>query len=114
MHPDDESAINTEEKIWDLTMTINVKGVWWGCKYAILAMRNNPTDAAKGLHTGGSIINTASFVAIMGAATPQLACASPLRLLLLPPSSCLSLPPSSRSAAAASCLSVWCRESSER
>lgn len=52
---------------------INLKGVWWGCKYAILAMRNNTADEAKGLHAGGSIINTASFVAIMGAATPQLA-----------------------------------------
>ncbi|KAL4241529.1 NAD(P)-binding domain superfamily protein [Abortiporus biennis] len=73
MHPEDDNALNTEERIWDLTMNINLKGVWWGCKYAILAMRNNPTDASKGLHTGGSIINTASFVAIMGAATPQLA-----------------------------------------
>lgn len=75
MHPADDNALNTEEKIWDLTMTINVKGVWWGSKYAILAMRNNPTDASKGLHVGGSIINTASFVAVLGAATPQLACA---------------------------------------
>ena len=74
MHPEDDNALNTEEKIWDLTMQINLKGVWWGCKYAIQAMRNNPTDASKGLHTGGSIINTASFVAIMGAATPQIAC----------------------------------------
>ena len=57
-------------------MNINVKGVWWGCKYAILAMRKNPTDESLGLHTGGSIINVASFVAIMGAATPQLACKS--------------------------------------
>ncbi|KAI0723017.1 short-chain dehydrogenase [Earliella scabrosa] len=73
MHPEDDNALNTEEHIWDLTMQINVKGVWWGCKYAILAMRNNPTDEARGLHTGGSIINTASFVALMGAATPQLA-----------------------------------------
>jgi NAD(P)-dependent dehydrogenase (short-subunit alcohol dehydrogenase family) len=73
MHPDDDNALNTEEKIWDLTMSINLKGVWWGCKYAIIAMRENPTDEAKGLHTGGSIINTASFVALMGAATPQLA-----------------------------------------
>jgi len=73
MHPEDDNALNTEEKIWDLTMTINLKGVWWGCKYAILAMRQNPTDEAKGLHTGGSIVNTASFVALMGAATPQLA-----------------------------------------
>ncbi|GJE84891.1 short-chain dehydrogenase [Phanerochaete sordida] len=73
MHPADDNALNTEERIWDLTMAVNLKGVWWGCKYAILAMRANPTDAARGLHTGGSIINTASFVAIMGAATPQLA-----------------------------------------
>ncbi|KAJ7591360.1 hypothetical protein C8J56DRAFT_935315 [Mycena floridula] len=73
MHPADDTALNTEEKIWDLTMQINLKGVWWGCKYAILAMRENPTDESKGLHTGGSIINTASFVALMGAATPQLA-----------------------------------------
>lgn len=73
MHPEDDHALNTEERIWDLTMNINVKGVWWGCKYAILAMRNNPTDQSKGLHTGGSIINTASFVALLGAATPQLA-----------------------------------------
>lgn len=73
MHPNDDNALNTEERIWDLTMTINVKGVWWGCKYAILAMRQNPVDETKGLRSGGSIINTASFVAILGAATPQLA-----------------------------------------
>jgi hypothetical protein len=36
----DDDAIATEEKIWDLTQTINVKGVWWGCKYAVIAMRN--------------------------------------------------------------------------
>lgn len=77
MHPADDNALNTEERIWDLTMAVNLKGVWWGCKHAILAMRKNPADAAKGLHTGGSIINTASFVAIMGAATPQLACECP-------------------------------------
>ncbi|KAL5488377.1 hypothetical protein ACEPAI_6485 [Sanghuangporus weigelae] len=73
MHPADDNALNTEEKIWDLTMQINLKGVWWGCKYAILAMRNNPVDESKGLRIGGSVINTASFVALMGAATPQLA-----------------------------------------
>ncbi|GAA5927246.1 uncharacterized protein JCM15063_005845 [Sporobolomyces koalae] len=67
MHPADDNALNTEERIWDLTMNINVKGVWWGCKYAIEAMRKNPGGSK------GSIINTASFVAILGAATPQLA-----------------------------------------
>ena len=55
-------------------MQINVKGVWWGCKYAILAMRQNPTDETRGFHVGGSIINTASIVAVVGSATPQLAC----------------------------------------
>src|SRR5882757_2539577 len=74
MHPEDDNALNTEEKIWDLTMQINVKGVWWGSKYAILAMKENKADPEKGLTQGGSIINTASFVAIVGAATPQLAC----------------------------------------
>ena len=59
-------------------MNINVKGVWYGSKYAILAMRANKPDPAKGLQTGGSIINVASFVAIVGAGTPQLACALPL------------------------------------
>lgn len=73
MHPADDNALNTEEKIWDLTQAINVKGVWYGCKHAIIAMRNNPTDESKDLHVGGSIINTASFVAVMGAATPQIA-----------------------------------------
>ncbi|GFZ46446.1 hypothetical protein JCM24511_04693 [Saitozyma sp. JCM 24511] len=73
MHPADDDAVNTEEKIWDLTQSINVKGVWYGCKHAVLAMRENKADPEKGLHQGGSIINVASFVAIMGAATPQLA-----------------------------------------
>lgn len=73
MHMDDDNALNTEEKIWDLTQNINVKGVWWGCKHAIIAMRKNSTDKSKGLHVGGSVINTASFVAIRGAATPQIA-----------------------------------------
>lgn len=73
MHPDDSDAVQTDEKIWDLTMQINCKGVWWGCKYAIQAMLKNPTDESKDLKIGGSIINTASFVAKLGAATPQLA-----------------------------------------
>ncbi|OAV97250.1 hypothetical protein PTTG_07631 [Puccinia triticina 1-1 BBBD Race 1] len=75
MHPDDSDAVQTEEKIWDLTMRVNCKGVWWGCKYGIQAMLANPVDESKGLKPGRSIINTASFVAKLGAATPQLACA---------------------------------------
>ena len=64
MHSQDDDALNTEEDIWDLTMAINVKGVFLGCKYGIPALRRAG---------GGSIINTASFVALVGAATPQLA-----------------------------------------
>ena len=63
-HPNDDDAVATEEKVWDLTMNINLKGVFLGCKYGIPALRRAG---------GGSIINTASFVAILGAATPQLA-----------------------------------------
>jgi NAD(P)-dependent dehydrogenase (short-subunit alcohol dehydrogenase family) len=63
-HADDDDAVNTSEAVWDLTFNINVKGVWLGCKYGIPALRRAG---------GGSIINTASFVALLGAATPQLA-----------------------------------------
>ena len=66
MHAKDDDAINTPEDIWDLTHKINVKGVWYGSKHAVLSMRRN--KKAK-----GSVINVASFVALMGAATPQLA-----------------------------------------
>lgn len=63
-HADDDDAIATTEDVWDLTFAVNVKGVFLGCKYGIPALRRAG---------GGSIINTASFVAILGAATPQLA-----------------------------------------
>ena len=66
MHSDDADAIDTPEKIWDLTHNINVKGVWFGCKHAVLSMRKHKK-------TKGSIINTASVVALVGSATPQLA-----------------------------------------
>ncbi|MFO7548468.1 MAG: glucose 1-dehydrogenase [Acidimicrobiia bacterium] len=64
MHSADDDAVATAEDIWDLTMDINAKGVFLGCKHGIPALRRAG---------GGSIINTASFVAIMGAATPQIA-----------------------------------------
>lgn len=63
-HADDDDAMSTTEAVWDLTFAINVKGVFLGCKYGIPALQRSG---------GGSIINTASFVAILGAATPQLA-----------------------------------------
>jgi NAD(P)-dependent dehydrogenase (short-subunit alcohol dehydrogenase family) len=64
MHAKDDNAVTTEEAIWDLTMNVNAKGVFFGCKYGIPALRRAG---------GGSIINTASFVALLGAATPQIA-----------------------------------------
>jgi NAD(P)-dependent dehydrogenase (short-subunit alcohol dehydrogenase family) len=64
MHPKDDDAIATGEDVWDLTLDINAKGVYLGCKYGIPALRRAG---------GGSVINTASFVALMGAATPQIA-----------------------------------------
>ena len=63
-HIDDNGAVDTEESVWDLTLRINLKGPFLGCKFGIPALRRAG---------GGSIINVASFVAVLGAATPQLA-----------------------------------------
>lgn len=60
----DGSVLETTEEVWDLVMNVNLKGVFLGCKYAIPAMQRAG---------GGSIINVASFVALLGAATPQIA-----------------------------------------
>lgn len=64
MLADDGSVTANDRSVWDLTLDINVKGVAFGCKYAIPAMIEGG---------GGSIINVASFVAWMGAATSQTA-----------------------------------------
>lgn len=64
MHSNDGDSESTDEAIWDLTMNINLKGVFLGCKHGIPALKRAG---------GGSIINTASFVALLGAATPQIA-----------------------------------------
>jgi NAD(P)-dependent dehydrogenase (short-subunit alcohol dehydrogenase family) len=58
----DHSVIDTDVETWDKVMAVNVRGVYLGCKYAIPAM----IDAG-----GGSIINIASFVAILGCSVPQ-------------------------------------------
>ncbi len=60
----DGSVTETPEEVWDLTIGINLKGVYLGCRYGIPAMIESG---------GGSIVNVASFVALMGAATPQIA-----------------------------------------
>lgn len=64
MLADDDDAVRTDESVWDLTMNVNAKGVFLGCKYGVPALRRTG---------GGSIVNTASFVALVGAATPQIA-----------------------------------------
>ncbi|KAN0067152.1 hypothetical protein V8E54_014799 [Elaphomyces granulatus] len=66
MHANDADAIDTPEEVWDLTHNINVKGVWFGSKHAVLSLRRHKKSK-------GSIINTASVVALVGSATPQLA-----------------------------------------
>ncbi|MBM3806191.1 MAG: SDR family oxidoreductase, partial [Actinobacteria bacterium] len=60
----DDDPVSTPIDVYEKTMDINVRGVLLGCKHAIPVM----------LEQGkGSIINVASFVAHMGAATPQVA-----------------------------------------
>jgi NAD(P)-dependent dehydrogenase (short-subunit alcohol dehydrogenase family) len=60
----DGSPVDTPEAVFDQVMAVNVKGVFFGCKYGIPALLRAG---------GGSIVNTASFVAVMGAATSQVA-----------------------------------------
>ncbi len=61
---DDDGVTNTSDETWDITLDVNVTGVARCCRHGIPAM------LASG---GGSIINVASFVAHVGAATPQVA-----------------------------------------
>src|SRR5947209_8697371 len=63
-HPEDAGTVETAVEIWDRVIDINLKGVWLGCKFGIPALRRSG---------GGAIINVASFVALVGAATPQIA-----------------------------------------
>lgn len=66
MHPKDGDQDDVPEDIWDLTMNINVKGVFYGSKHAVRSFRRFGKKR-------GSVINTASMVAVVGAATPQVA-----------------------------------------
>ncbi|HEX9260311.1 MAG TPA: glucose 1-dehydrogenase [Acidimicrobiales bacterium] len=61
---DDDRPTNTPLTTWDRTMEVNVRGVFLCCRHGIPAMLDSG---------GGSIINVASFVAHLGAATPQIA-----------------------------------------
>jgi NAD(P)-dependent dehydrogenase (short-subunit alcohol dehydrogenase family) len=63
--PDNDGGLlETPPETWQKVMDVNLKGVWLGCRAAVPAM------LASG---GGSIVNVSSFVALMGAATAQLA-----------------------------------------
>jgi NAD(P)-dependent dehydrogenase (short-subunit alcohol dehydrogenase family) len=58
----DHSVIDTDVATWDSVMAVNVRGVFLGCKFAVPAMVEGG---------GGSIINIASFVALVGCSVPQ-------------------------------------------
>jgi NAD(P)-dependent dehydrogenase (short-subunit alcohol dehydrogenase family) len=60
----DGSPVDTPEEVFDRVLAVNTKGVFLGCKHGIPALLRAG---------GGSIVNTASFVAVLGAATSQVA-----------------------------------------
>src|SRR5213075_2859586 len=61
---DDASVLDTSVEAWDRVKDVNAKGVFLCCQHGI------PHLLGRG---GGSVINVASFVALMGAATSQIA-----------------------------------------
>ncbi len=63
MPADDDSILTTEPEAWDRVQAVNTRGVYLCCKYGI------PHLLERG---GGSVINVASFVALVGAATSQI------------------------------------------
>src|SRR5690242_10186539 len=60
---DDTSVLDTSLEAWQRVQDVNLKSVFLCCKHGI------PHLLERG---GGSVINTASFVAVMGAATSQI------------------------------------------
>ena len=60
---DDASVLDTELEAWQRVQDVNLKSVFLCCKYGIPHLIDNG---------GGSVINTASFVATMGSATSQI------------------------------------------
>ncbi|MDF5752651.1 3-oxoacyl-ACP reductase [Spongiactinospora sp. TRM90649] len=61
--PEDDSILTTGVDAWRRVQEVNLTSVYLCCKYAIPYMRRQGK---------GSIINTASFVAVMGSATSQI------------------------------------------
>ena len=64
MPADDASVLETEPNAWERVLDVNAKGVYLCCRHGI------PRLLERG---GGSVINVASFVALVGAATSQIA-----------------------------------------
>jgi NAD(P)-dependent dehydrogenase (short-subunit alcohol dehydrogenase family) len=62
MMPEDGSVVDTEEWVWDRTLAVNLKGIYLCCRHGI------PEIIRSG---GGSVINIASFVALVGCSVPQ-------------------------------------------
>jgi NAD(P)-dependent dehydrogenase (short-subunit alcohol dehydrogenase family) len=60
---DDASILDTSVEAWDRVQAVNTRGVFLCCKHGIPYLRERG---------GGSVINVASFVAILGAATSQI------------------------------------------
>ncbi|MDA8264235.1 MAG: 3-oxoacyl-ACP reductase [Actinomycetota bacterium] len=61
--PEDDSILDTDIDIWRRVQEVNLTSVYLCCRAGISRLLQ---------HGGGSIINTASFVAILGAATSQI------------------------------------------
>ena len=62
MMAEDHSVVDTEEWVWDRTLAVNLKGIYLCCKHGIPQMIRSG---------GGSVINIASFVALVGCSVPQ-------------------------------------------
>jgi NAD(P)-dependent dehydrogenase (short-subunit alcohol dehydrogenase family) len=62
MMAEDGSVVDTEEWVWDRTLAVNLKGIYLCCRHGI------PEIIRSG---GGSVINIASFVALVGCSVPQ-------------------------------------------
>lgn len=63
-HPDDGSVTDTDDAIWEKVIAVDLTGVFLCCKHGVPALLRAG---------GGVIVNVASFVSWMGAATPQIA-----------------------------------------
>ncbi len=63
---DDGSVLETSLEAWQRVQDVNTKSVFLCCKHGIPHLLDNSPP------TRGSVINTASFVAVMGAATSQV------------------------------------------